>query len=103
MNGRIINNTQMENLIKPVFALLAVPGTLTVLEPDGEVKFYATFPIGRNQLDIMALDRGNIWSMQKWDGRSNAGNIIDYDKGQIYHWNYIDGCSTCGDLLQPEE
>ena len=88
--------------MKRLLGSLALLGTLTILQPDGEVKFYSTFPMG-NQLSILELDTGRTWMIHSWDDRGNQGDIIDYDKSQIYHWNYSDGCQRCGEWLQEEE
>jgi hypothetical protein len=89
--------------IKRILGGLAVFGTLTVLQPDGNVKFYATFPMGGTQTIIAELDTSKTWMVNNWDERGNGGNVIDYDNGQIYHWNYTDGCRRCGDRQRQTE
>ena len=84
-------------------ALLAVLGTLTVLQPDGSVKFYATFPVGGTQMSVLELDTGRTWMIRTSDELGNTGTVIDYDSGEIYQWNTTDSCRRCGGLQRWEE
>ncbi len=88
---------------KELGVLFAVLGTLAVTQPDGTVKFYATFPMGGTQMSVMEVDSGKTWMIRKTGGLGNAGEIVDYDSGQIRFWNYTDGPRSCGGLLQEEE
>jgi hypothetical protein len=88
--------------MKRILILLALLGTLTILQPNGEMKFYNTFPMG-NQVSILDLDTGKTWMIHSWGERANQGDIIEYDTGEIYRWNFSDGCRQCGDLLQQED
>jgi hypothetical protein len=92
-----------EDTMKRILGLLAVFGTLTVLQPDGNVKFYATFPMGGTQMSVLELDTGRTWMIRASDERGNAGNVIDYDNGGIYQWNTTDGCRRCGGSQRWEE
>ena len=84
-------------------ALLAMLGTLTVMQPDGTVKLYATFPMGGTQMSVLELDTGRTWMIRERGEHGNAGEIIDYDNGDIYHWNTTDGCRRCGDWQREED
>jgi hypothetical protein len=92
----------MEDTMKGILGLLAILGTLTVLQPSGEVRLFATFPMG-SQVSLLDLDTGRTWMVHSRGERGNQGDIIDYDNGEIYHWDYTDGCRRCGDWLQHEE
>jgi hypothetical protein len=76
--------------------LLAVLGTLSIVQPDGSVKFYATFPMGGTQMSVLELDTGKTWMIRTSDERGNAGTVINHDSGDIYQWNTTDGCRRCG-------
>ena len=89
--------------MKRIFGLLAILGTLTVMQPDGSVKFYATFPMGGTQMSVLDLDTGRTWMIRKSDAHGNTVDIIDYDSGEIYNWNTSDGCIQCGGLQRWEE
>jgi hypothetical protein len=91
-----------EETMKRILGLLAVLGTLTILQPNGEMKLYATFPMG-NQVSIVDPDTGRTWMIHAWGEYADRGDIIDYDKGEIYRWNYSEGCRKCGDWQRQEE
>ena len=82
---------------KNMVALFALLGTLAVMQPNGNVKLYATFPMGGTQMSVLDLDTGKTWMIRESGVQGNAGEIIDYDSGEIYHWNHTDGSSRCGD------
>jgi hypothetical protein len=84
-------------------ALLALLGTLTVVQADGSVKLYATFPMGGTQMSVLELDTGRTWMIRERGDHGNAGEIIDYDNGDIYHWNTTDGCIRCGDRQRQDD
>ena len=44
--------------------LLAVLGALSIVQPDGSVKFYATFPMGWTQMSVLELDTGKTWMIR---------------------------------------
>ena len=83
--------------MKRIFGLLAILGTLTVMQPDGSVRLYATFPMGGTQMSVLELDTGKTRMIRQRGEHGNAGEIIDYDNGDIYYWNSTDGCRRCGD------
>lgn len=82
---------------KNMVALFALLGTLAVMQPNGNVKLYATFPMGGTQMSVLDLDSGKTLMIRESGVPCNAGEIIDYDSGEIYHWNYTDGQKRCGD------
>jgi hypothetical protein len=88
--------------MKRILEMLAVLGTLTILQPNGQMKLYTTFPM-ENQVSILDVDTGRTWMIHSWGEHGNQGDIIDYDKGEIYRWNYSDGCRRCGEVLLEEE
>jgi len=88
---------------KELGVLFAVLGTLAVTQPDGTVKFYATFPLGGTQMSVLELDSGKTWMIRESGVHGKAGDIIDYDSGEIRHWNYTDGSIRCGGLQHGEE
>jgi hypothetical protein len=83
--------------------LLAVLGTLAIVQPDGSVKFYATFPMGGTQMSVLELDTGKTWMIRTSDEHGNTGTVIDYDSGDIYQWDTTDGCRRCGGWQQMEK
>jgi hypothetical protein len=84
--------------MKAILALFSILGVLAVLGPDGNTRFYATFPMG-NQVSILEIDSGRTWMIHARDESGNSGDLIDYDKGEVYYWNYNDGCSrSCSGL-----
>jgi len=89
--------------MKNLFVLFALLGTLAVTQPDGTVKFYATFPLGGTQVSVLELDSGKTWMIRESGVHGKAGDIIDYDSGEIRHWNYTDGSIRCGGLQHGEE
>jgi|GEM_PF-3518571 len=89
--------------MESLFVLFAVLGTLAVTQPDGTVRFYATFPMGGTQMSVMELDSGKTWMIRESGVHGMAGEIIDYDSGEIRHWNYTDGLRSCGGLQHGEE
>jgi hypothetical protein len=89
--------------MKRIFGLLAILGTLTVMQPDGSVKVYATFPMGGTQMSVLELDTGRTWMIRKSDAHGNTVDIIDYDNGEMVHLNTTDGCTKCGDWKQMVE
>jgi hypothetical protein len=92
-----------EDTMKRIIGLLGLLGTLAIMQPDGTVKRYATFPMGGTQMSVLELDTGKTWMIRKSDVHGSTGDIIDYDNGDIYHWNTTDGCRRCGDRQRQEE
>ena len=84
-------------------ALLAMLGTPTVMQPDGTVKLYATFPLGGTQMSVLELDTGRTWMIWERGEHGNGGEITDYDNGDIYHWNTTHGCRRCGDRQRQDD
>ena len=82
---------------KNMVALFALLGTLAIMQPNGSVKLYATFPMGGTQMSVLELDTGKTWMIRESGVHGNAGEIIDYDSGEIYQWNTTDGFRRCGD------
>ena len=70
--------------MKRIFALLSLLGTLAVMQPDGRVKTYATFPMGETQMSVLEVDTGRTWMIRKSDAHGNTVDIIDYDHGETY-------------------
>lgn len=89
--------------MKRILGLLSLLGTLAVMQPDGSVKVYATFPMGGTQMSVLQLDTGRTWMIRTSDERGNTVDIIDYDKGEMVHWNTADGCRRCADRQREEE
>ena len=88
---------------KNMVVLFTLLGTLAITQPNGNVKLYATFPMGGTQMSVLDLDTGKTWMIRESGVQGNAGEIIDYDSGEIYHWNYTDGYRRCGDWKREEE
>jgi hypothetical protein len=84
------------------FACLVILGTLAIMQPDGDMKFYATFPMG-TQMSVLELDSGRTWMIRATDERGSSGTVTDYDNGDMYRWNTTDGCRRCGDWQQWEK
>jgi hypothetical protein len=93
---------QRELNMKIFFALLSTLGMLAVTNPDGNTRFYATFPIG-NQVSILEIDTGRTWMIHASGVNGKSGDIIDYDNREIHYWKYEDGCLRCGDWRPVEE
>ena len=89
--------------MKRIIGLLSLLGTLAVMQPDGSVKVYATFPMGGTQMSVLDLDTGRTWMIRKADAYGNTVDVIDYDSGETYRWNTTDGCRKCGIGKQMEE
>jgi hypothetical protein len=89
--------------MRKFLALLALLGTLAVMQPDGTVKHYVTFSMGGTQMSVLELDTGRTWMIRERGEHGNAGEIIDYDNGDIYHWSTTYGCRRCGDRQREED
>ena len=89
--------------MKRILGLLSLLGTLAVMQPDGSVKTYATFPMGGTQMSVLDLDTGRTWMIRKADAHGNTVDVIDYDSGETYRWNTTDGCRKCQEGNQMEE
>ena len=66
-------------------ALFAVLWTLAIMQPNGSVKLYATFPMGGTQMSVLELDTGKTWMIRESGVHGNAGQIpvLSLSKGSI--------------------